>query len=177
MRHLRKLSVIIVVLLAPIAAAQPPAKKEPAPSQAQPQTPSPQTPAKAMATPEESAQAEKFFNDFADAVVKNQSSCPKMGAAINKLIDKNEAWLMKMAETDKELPQASKDKIQKRQTEMMDAVMKCKDDKDVTAAFQRFATIAMKKQPPGATGGAGAGAGKTPPQTQHGPQPQQPHKQ
>jgi hypothetical protein len=105
-------------------------------------------PAKPIASAEETAKAEKFFNEFADAIVKNQDACPKMGKAINGLIDANEAWLVKMAATDKELPQAAKDRIQKRQTEMISAVMKCKDDKDVTAAFQRFINISMKKAPP-----------------------------
>jgi hypothetical protein len=110
-------------------------------------------PAKEELSKAEVEKAEKFFNDFYDAVMKNQDACPKMATAINALLDKHGDWLKKMAESGKDMPQASKDKMQKKQTEMMGGMTKCKDDKDVQAAMQRFVSIAMsaKKSPPPAT--------------------------
>jgi hypothetical protein len=43
------------------------------------------------------------------------------------------------------MPQASKDKLQKKQGEMMSGIMKCKDDKGVQTAMQRFASIGSKQ--------------------------------
>jgi hypothetical protein len=89
---------------------------------------------------------EKFFEDFYNAVVKNQNACPKMATAINAVFDKHLAWLQKIAESDKDLPQASKDKLAKKQAEMAEGIMKCKDDKGVQTAMRRFATLAPKKK-------------------------------
>ena len=90
--------------------------------------------------------AEKFFDEFLNAVVKNQDACPKMATAVNGVFDKHQAWLVKMAESGKDIPQSSKDKLQKKQGELMNAVMKCKDDKGVQAALQRFMMLGAKKK-------------------------------
>ncbi len=97
-------------------------------------------------TPAEAAKVEKFFNELVDAMVKHQNTCKNMAVSINALFDKNEGWLMKAAESGKELPQTSKDKMAKRQNEMMGAAMKCKDDADVVKAMQRFAAIGAAKK-------------------------------
>jgi hypothetical protein len=88
-----------------------------------------------------------FFDEFHAAIVKNQDTCPKMATAVNAVIDKHEAWLRKVAGSDKDLPPAEKDKLAKKQNDMMTAVMKCKDDKGVAAAFQRFTTLTTAKPP------------------------------
>ena len=99
-----------------------------------------------MASADEIKHAEAFFDELVNAVVKNQDACPKMGPAVNAVLDKHEAWLRKMAEADKDLPQATKDKFQKRQTEMTNGVTKCASDPGVSAAFQRFGKISAAKK-------------------------------
>jgi hypothetical protein len=103
-------------------------------------------------SPDEAKKAEKIMDDFFDALTKNQDNCPKMASAIVAVIDPNEAWLIKLAESGKEAPPALKEKTKKRQGEVIGAVMKCKDDKDVNAALQRFAGIAVKKKAAEKTG-------------------------
>lgn len=118
-----------------------PAEKAPAPA------PAPTAPVvkKETLSAPEAAKVEKFFNELVDAMVKHQDNCKNMAGAINTLFDKNEAWLRKAAETGKDLPDATKEKMGKRQGEMMTAAMKCKDDADVGKAMQRFASIGPKK--------------------------------
>lgn len=145
MKLVRALSMIIALAGASTALADTPPAKAPAPA-----------PAKQEFTKAEVDKIEKFFSDFYDAVTKNQDACPKMATAINALFDKNQDWLKKMMESGKDLPQASKDKMQKKQQDLFQGVMKCKDDKGVEAAMQRFMAMATKKKadtsaPPPAT--------------------------
>jgi ElaB/YqjD/DUF883 family membrane-anchored ribosome-binding protein len=135
MKLVRTLSMIIALAGASTALADTPTKA-PAPTEKK----APEF------TKAEVNKAEKFFDDFYNAVVKNQDACPKMATAINTLLDKNEAWLKKMAESGKDMPQSSKDKMQKKMQEMSTAMMKCKDDKGVQASMQRFMTIAASKK-------------------------------
>jgi len=51
--------------------------------------------------------------------------------------------------TGKDLPPAVKEKLQKRQGEMMTGVMKCKDDKDVSAAMNRMDQRSADAKPAG----------------------------
>lgn len=125
-------------VLAEGPAKAPAEKKAPAPEKAD---------ASKTLSPEEVKKALAFFEEFHGAIVKNQDACPKMAVAINAVLDKHEAWLRKMAGTDKDLPAAEKAKLEKKQGDMMTAVMKCKDDKTVAAAFQRFTTITTAKPP------------------------------
>jgi hypothetical protein len=133
MKLVRTLSMIIALAGASTAHAQ---TKAPAEKQA---------PAKEELGKAEVAKAEKFFGELHGAVVKNQNACPKMATGINAVFDKYLPWLQKMAESGKDLPQASKDRLAVKMNEMAEGIMKCKDDKGVQAAMQRFATIAPKK--------------------------------
>ena len=142
MKLVRTLSMIIALAGASTALADTPAK---APAPTEKKAPD-KAPAANEFTKAEVEKAEKFFDDFYTAVVKNQDACPKMATAINTLLDKNEAWLKKMAESGKDMPQSSKDKMQKKMQEMSTAMMKCKDDKAVQASMQRFMTIAAAKK-------------------------------
>lgn len=137
MKLVRTISMIIALAGASTATvhAQAPGKKAPAK----------EAPAKGELSPAEVKKAEAFFDELHDAVVKNQDACPKMATRINAVFNKHEAWLKKVVESGKDLPQATKDKVQKRQQEMVGGLMKCKDDKDVLTAFQRFATLMQPK--------------------------------
>jgi hypothetical protein len=144
MKLVRTLSMIIALAGASTALADTPAKA-PAPAPAEKKAPD-KAPAKEELGKADVEKVEKFFDEFYNAVVKNQDACPKMATAINTLLDKNEAWLKKMAESGKDMPQASKDKMQKKMQDMMNGMMKCKDDKGVQASMQRFMTIAASKK-------------------------------
>lgn len=139
MKLVGTLSIIVALAGASTVHAQAPEKKAPAPEKKAPE----KAPPKEELSPADVKKAEAFFEEFFNAVVKNQDACPKMAPAINSVIDKHEAWLKKTMASGKDMPQASKDKIQKRQGEMMGGVLKCKDDKDFQAAFQRFGTLMM----------------------------------
>ena len=152
MKLVRSLSMFIALAGASTTALAQAPKAAPAPEKKAPDKAAP-APAKAPApaakeelSPAEVKKAEAFFDELYTAVIKNQDACPKMATSINAVFDKHEAWFRKMVESGKDVPQASKDKMQKRQQEMMGGIMKCKDDKDVQAAFQRFASIAMSKK-------------------------------
>jgi hypothetical protein len=134
---------------APAADKAPAKAPEKAPDKAAP-------PAKEEMSPADVKKAEAFFDEFFDAVMKNQDACPKMATAINATLDKHQKWLETVLATGKDVPQTTKDKMQKKQQEMMGGMMKCKDDKDVGAAFQRFVGMMMKKKDIG-------GATSTPP--------------
>lgn len=151
MKLVRTLSMFIALTGASTAFAQPaPAKQAPAPEKKAPDKAAP-APDKAPEKKEELSpadvkKAEAFFEELAAAVVKNQDACPKMAVAINAVFDKHQAWFTKMVESGKDVPQSTKDKMQKKQQEMMTGLMKCKDDKDVSAAFQRLMSVAVKKK-------------------------------
>ena len=140
MKLARTLSMIIALAGAATAYAEPPAKAPAADKKAPDKAPP-----KEELAPADAAKVEKFFNEFIDAFVKNQDACPKMAAAVNALLDKNLDWLKKLAETGKDLPKDAKDRMQKRQVEMMSAAMKCKDDKDLAAAMKRFEALGAAK--------------------------------
>jgi hypothetical protein len=150
MKLVRTLSMIIALAGASTALADTPPAKAPAPTEKKADKPADKAPAPAPAKQEftkaEVDKIEKFFSDFYDAVTKNQDACPKMAIAINALFDKNQDWLKKMMESGKDLPQASKDKMQKQQQDLFQGVMKCKDDKGVEAAMQRFMAMATAKK-------------------------------
>lgn len=90
-------------------------------------------------------EAEKFlvfFNQFADAVVKNKDDCAKMAGAINGVIDQNLA-LIKQANdakaANKKLPKAVEEKMSARLKDMFPAMSKCKQDAGVMTAMKRLA--------------------------------------
>ena len=142
MKLVRTLSMFLALAGATTAYAQTPAPKAPAEKKA------PQADKKGEMSPAEVAKAEKFFDDFFNAIVKNQDACPKMATAINTLLDKHGAWLKQMAESGKDLPASSKDKLQKKQGEMSAAMQKCLGDEGVKTAMQRFMTIALSAKKP-----------------------------
>lgn len=106
--------------------------------------PAEKKPAKQEMTAAEAKKAEAFFNDLFNAVVKNQDTCPKMGPAINGVLDKHLPEVEKLE--GKEPPQSFKDRMQAKQGELMGAMIKCKDDKGVQDAMQRLASVATKKK-------------------------------
>jgi hypothetical protein len=94
----------------------------------------------------DAAKLEKFVDAWIDVMVKNTADCPKMGKGMNALLDTHEAWLTKIAESGKEVPPAMKEKFKKKGGDMMNALMKCKDDKTVTGAMERFGAIDKKRK-------------------------------
>lgn len=152
MKLVRTLSMIIALAGASTALADTPPTKAPAPAPTEKKAdkPADKAPAPAPAKPEfakeEVDKIEKFFGELYDAVTKNQDACPKMATALNTLIDKNQDWVKKLLETGKDLPKASKDKMQKKQAELGQGMAKCKDDKSVEAAIQRFVALGAPKK-------------------------------
>ena len=136
----------------PVRAA-PPAEKQ-APAEKKPD----QAPAREELAPDEVRKAEKFFDELSDAVVKHQDACSKMASALHALLTKHQGWLKKVIESGKDVPQASKDKLHKRQGEVMGGIWKCKDDKGVQGAKERFLSILASKRTEG-----GAAAASSPP--------------
>jgi hypothetical protein len=137
MKLVRTLSMFLALAGASTVYADTPTKAPPADKKA---------PAKTEMSADEIKKTEEFFQAFYDAIVKNQDACPKMGPAINVVLDKHLPWLQKMQEAGKEPPQATKDKMQAKQGDMMNAMLKCKDDKGVEAAMKRFMAVATKKK-------------------------------
>ena len=90
------------------------------------------------------ADAEKFlgfFNKFVDAVVGNKDNCPKMAGAVNGVIDAHAEILRKANEArdaKKKLPKKFEEQMMARVKEMMPAMQKCGNDKDVQAAIARM---------------------------------------
>jgi len=148
MKLVRTFSMLIALASASTVYADSPAKAPPPAAKKAPDKAADKPAAKAELSPAEVAKVEKFFNEFVDAFVKNQDSCPKMVAAVNALLDKNLEWLKAMAASGKDMPKDSKEKMNKRMGEVMSAAMKCKDDKGLAAAMQRFMTIGAKKDAP-----------------------------
>ena len=150
MKLVRTLSMIIALAGASTALADTPPAKAPAPAPTEKKADKPADKAPAPAKPEfakeEVDKIEKFFGELFDAVTKNQDACPKMATALNTLIDKNQDWVKKLLETGKDLPKASKDKMQKKQLELGQGMAKCKDDKGVEAAIQRFMALGAAKR-------------------------------
>ena len=125
-------SFIALVLAASIASAD---DKKPATPAAPP----------APAAEVSKADADKFmafFNKIIDAVVANQTDCPKMAGALNKVMDSNADLIAagKKAKADhKDLPKEYKDKIETRvKNDLLPALQKkCFQDKDVQKAMER----------------------------------------
>ena len=155
MKLLATITLLGALAASPVLADTPPAKAPPAkapPAKAPPaekKAPPADKPAdaKPVVTPEELKKAEAFFDDLHGAVVKNQDACPKMGPAVNAVLDKHAVFIKQMVASDKDVPQATKDKWEKKQTDMAAGVMKCKDDKGVMSAFQRFTTMTAPPPP------------------------------
>lgn len=101
--------------------------------------------AKPVMSAQEAKQVEAFFDDLFAAVVKTQTDCPKMGPAINGVLDKHAALIEKSAGSDKEPPPALKAKMEKKQTEFVNALMKCGSDAGVKASLERMTKMAAKK--------------------------------
>lgn len=139
MKLARTFTLILALAGASTALADTPAKAPPAGEKKA-------EPPKAELSAADVAKVEKFFNEFVDAIVKNQDSCPKMATAINSVFTANEAWLSKLADSGKDLPESAKERMAKRNGEMMGAAMKCKDDKDVNTAMMRFTSLGAKKK-------------------------------
>ncbi|HWO19697.1 MAG TPA: hypothetical protein VNO30_13015 [Kofleriaceae bacterium] len=139
MKLARTLSLLVALAGASTVHAQAP-KKAPAAAE--------KAPAGNELSPADVQKAEKFFDELYSAVMKNQAACPKMATAVSGLLDKHQDWLKKMVESGKDMPQASRDKLQKKQSEMAGGLGKCKDDKDVQAAMQRFMALLVPPKPP-----------------------------
>lgn len=162
MKLVRTFSLVLALAGASTVYADPPAAKAPAdkkapdkaaPAPSAPSTPAP-APSKKVMSAADAAKAEKFTTEFGDAIVKNKAACPKMGAAMNVVIDKHQAWLRTVG--DQEPPPASKEKMKAREADMTSAIQPCLQDNDVKAAIQRFIAI-------GKEGGAGKSAPPPPP--------------
>jgi hypothetical protein len=85
----------------------------------------------------------EFFDKLVAIVVANQEDCAKMAAGINAHIDANQPLIKEMSDPknrNKELPQAVRDRIQKKvRDELTPAITKkCSTDKGVEAAFNRM---------------------------------------
>jgi hypothetical protein len=81
-----------------------------------------------------------FFDKLVAIVVATQEDCVKMAAGINGHIDANLALVKEMNSSNKELPPAVKERVQKRaRDELTPAILKkCSEDKGVEAAFSRM---------------------------------------
>ncbi|HEX3765966.1 MAG TPA: hypothetical protein VHW23_45030 [Kofleriaceae bacterium] len=98
------------------------------------------------------AEAKKFvdfFDKLVAIVVTNQDDCPKMATGINGHISGNQALVKELNDpknSNKELPPASKEHIDKKVREELAPAMtkKCATDKTVEAAFKRMSPGAGK---------------------------------
>jgi CRISPR/Cas system-associated exonuclease Cas4 (RecB family) len=139
MTIVRTLALLVTLAGAPLAVADTARAKTPSKAPTDRQTTAPDL------ASDDVKRAEAFLNDFYDAVVKNQSECPKMGVAIHAVLDKHLAMLKKLVESGREMPRAVKDRFEAKQKEMMAGVLKCKDDNGVRSAMQRWFEIASAK--------------------------------
>jgi hypothetical protein len=82
-----------------------------------------------------------FFGKFVDAIVQNKENCGNMAKAVNGVVDAN-ADAVKLASeakaAGKQLPKALEEKMMARVKELMPAMQKCGNDKDVKAAVARL---------------------------------------
>jgi hypothetical protein len=151
MKLVRTVTLLLALTGASTAFAGAPGKAPPPASKA-PEKPAASAPSELSAA--DAAKLERFVNQLADAMVANKDSCPKLGPAITAILDKHEPEIKKIVESGKEPPQSSKDKMNKRQGDMMAAITKCKDDQVVMAAVTRLMNMAQKR-PAEPTGTAG----------------------
>lgn len=149
-----KLALILSLLVAtPALAADPPpakAKEEkkappPAAKPAEDKPAADKPAAKPVMSPQEAKLVEAFFDDLFAAVMKTQTDCPKMGPAINGVLDKHKGLFDKLS-SDKDPPPALKAKMEKKQGEFVQALMKCTSDKGVTDALDRMTKMAAPKK-------------------------------
>ena len=138
MKLVRTLSLLVALAGASTVHAQAPGK---APAEKKAPEADKKAPAGNELSPADVQKAEKFFDELYSAVMKNQTACPKLATAVSGVLDKHQDWLKKTVESGKDMPQASRDKLQKKQSDMAAGLAKCKDDKDVQAAMQRFMAI------------------------------------
>ena len=135
------MKLVLITIVAALAAgttAFADAPKAPADKQA----PAP-APKKEELSAAEAAKFVAFFDKLVDIVVANKQDCAKMAAGINGHVDANQALLKAAADAknaNKDLPQAAKDKIEKRtKDELAPAIMaKCGQDQGVMNAFMRM---------------------------------------
>jgi len=137
------MKLVLITIVAGLAAGTPaladtPAKTPPADKQAPPPAPK-----KEEISAVEAAKFVAFFDKLVDIVVANKQDCTKMAAGINGHIDANQALLKAASDAknaNKDLPQAAKDKIEKRtKDELAPAIMaKCGQDQGVMNAFMRM---------------------------------------
>jgi hypothetical protein len=89
-----------------------------------------------------------FYGKFVDAIVQNKDNCGKMAKDVNGVIDANQD-IVKLANEakhgDKKLPKATEEKMMARVKELMPAMQKCGNDKDVKTAIAR---LEIKKADP-----------------------------
>ena len=82
-----------------------------------------------------------FYGKFVDAIIQNKDNCGKMAKDVNGVIDAH-ADTVKLANearvANKQLPKALEDKMMARIKELMPAMQKCGNDKDVKAAVARL---------------------------------------
>ncbi len=102
------------------------------------------SPARADAKEVDAASVKKFlafFDKLVDTIVADKDSCPKMAKDINALVDGNQDLLAAAAQAEKDgkkMPDDAQKHMKDSVSKMLPAMMKCKDDKDVTAALTRL---------------------------------------
>jgi hypothetical protein len=82
-----------------------------------------------------------FFGKFVDAIVQNKDNCGKMAKDVNGVVDANPDAVKLANEAKaagKQLPKALEEKMMARVKELMPAMQKCGNDKDVKAAVARL---------------------------------------
>lgn len=120
------------------------ASADTAPKKAPPAEKAPAKPAetkKAELSPQEAEKFLAFFNKFVDTVVAAKEDCTRLTKDINGLIDANAEMLEKIRQAkaaNKDLPQATKEKMMARVKELMPAMSKCQSDAGFMAAMKRM---------------------------------------
>ncbi len=82
-----------------------------------------------------------FFGKFVEAIVQNKDNCGKMAKDVTSVIDANLDAVKLASEAkaaNKALPKALEEKMMARVKELMPAMQKCGNDKDVKAAIGRL---------------------------------------
>lgn len=85
--------------------------------------------------------ANAFIDALVTSITSNADNCDKMGPAINTVLDTHASTIKMINEHKKagrKPPKEFEDKLKSKQQELMGAVMKCKDNAGVQAAFQRL---------------------------------------